>query len=51
MAAAFEVHNVQGGGLLEEICQESLELELQIRGIPFHGEQEHPPRPISWRIR
>ena len=34
MAAAFEVHNVQGGGLLEEIYQESLEIELQLRTIP-----------------
>ncbi len=35
MAAAFEVHNETGGGLLEEIYQESLELELGDRGIPF----------------
>ncbi len=27
MGAAFEVHNVQGGGLLEEIYQQSLEVE------------------------
>lgn len=31
MGAAFEVHNVQGGGLLEEIYQQSLEIELELR--------------------
>ena len=35
MGAAFEVHNEHGGGLLEEIYQESLELELGSRTIPF----------------
>lgn len=34
MGAAFEVHNVQGGGLLEEIYQQSLEPELESGGIP-----------------
>ena len=40
MGAAFEVHNVLGGGLLEDIYQESLELELNLRGIPFRRKQE-----------
>jgi GxxExxY protein len=40
MGAAFEVHNVQGGGLLEEIYQESLEIELELRGIPFESKTE-----------
>ena len=40
MGAAFEVHNVQGGGLLEEIYQQSLEIELELRGIPFRPKQE-----------
>jgi GxxExxY protein len=40
MGAAFEVHNVQGGGLGEEIYQESLELELEFRGIPYCRKQE-----------
>ena len=35
MGAAFEVHNVLGGGLAEEIYQQSLELELGLRGIPY----------------
>ena len=39
MAACFEVHRVLGGGLLEEIYQESLELELQLRGIEFVPKQ------------
>jgi GxxExxY protein len=40
MAAAFEVHTVLGGGLLEEIYQESLEIELQLRTIPFTAKRE-----------
>lgn len=40
MGAAFEVHRVLGGGLLEEIYQESLEIELELRAIPFLRKQE-----------
>ena len=40
MGAAFEVHNVQGYGMAEEIYQECLEIELEIRGIPFKAKQE-----------
>jgi len=40
MGAAFEVHNVQSGGLAEEIYQESLEIELGLRSIPFRRKQE-----------
>jgi len=40
MGAAFEVHNLQGGGLLEEIYQQSLELELELRRIPYRRKQE-----------
>jgi GxxExxY protein len=35
MAACFEVYNEMGHGFLEEVYQESLELELTQRGIPF----------------
>jgi GxxExxY protein len=35
MNAAFEVHNTIGGGLAEEIYQESLEIELTMRGIGY----------------
>ena len=40
MGAAFEVHRVIRGGLLEEIYQESLEEELRLRAIPFLARQE-----------
>lgn len=39
MGAAFEVHNVLGGGLSEEIYQQSLELELASCDIPFRRKQ------------
>ena len=40
MAAAFEVHNEIGGGLLEEIYQESFEIELGDRKVPFVAKGE-----------
>ena len=40
MGAAFEVYNEQGHGLAEEIYQESLEIELELRGIAFQTKQE-----------
>jgi GxxExxY protein len=40
MGAAFEVHRVVRGGLLEEVYQESFEEELRLRGIPFVPRQE-----------
>lgn len=40
MGAAFEVYNEQGYGLGEEIYQESLEIELENRGIPFESKRE-----------
>ncbi len=35
MGAAFEVYNVLGYGMAEEIYQQSLEIELNLRKIPF----------------
>lgn len=35
MGAAFEVYNVLGYGMAEEIYQQSLEIELGLRDIPF----------------
>jgi GxxExxY protein len=35
MAAVFDVHNEMGGGFLEEVYHESLELELADRRISF----------------
>ena|ERR1043165_7869300 len=40
MGSCFEVHRVLGGGLLEEIYQESLEIELLMQHIPFVSKQE-----------
>src|SRR4249919_582711 len=36
MGAAFEVYNALGYGMAEEIYQQSLEMELSLRGIPYH---------------
>lgn len=53
MGAAFEVYNEQGPGMSEEIYQESLEIELELRAIPFHSKQELIPyykgRPLKKR--
>ena len=35
MGAAFEVYNEIGYGLGEDLYQESLEIELALRAIPF----------------
>lgn len=35
MGAAFEVYNVLGYGMAEAVYQQSLEIELSIRNIPF----------------
>ncbi|TVP77456.1 MAG: GxxExxY protein [Puniceicoccaceae bacterium] len=40
MGAAFEVYRELGGGLSEEIYQESLEWELGLRTIPFTSKHE-----------
>lgn len=40
MGAAFEVYNDRGYGMSEEIYQESLEIELELRGIPFQPKPE-----------
>ena len=40
MAAAFEVYNQLGYGMAEEIYQQSLEIELELRGIPFLTKHE-----------
>ena len=38
--AFFEVYNNLGCGFLEEVYQESLEMELQERNIPFISQQD-----------
>ena len=40
MGAAFEVYNDRGYGLAEEIYQECLEIELEMRGIAFRPKEE-----------
>jgi GxxExxY protein len=40
MSAAFEVYNELGFGMAEEIYQQSLEIELSLRNIPFLTKQE-----------
>ncbi len=40
MGAAFEVYNELGYGMAEEIYQQSLEVELELRGIPFQSKNE-----------
>lgn len=35
MGAAFEVYNYLGYGMAEDVYQESLEYELELRGVPF----------------
>ena len=40
MGAAFEVYNQLGYGMAEEIYQQSLEIELTLRAIPFRSKDE-----------
>jgi GxxExxY protein len=40
MGAAFEVYNDRGYGLAEEIYQECLEIELELRQISFQSRAE-----------
>lgn len=53
MGAAFEVYNEQGYGLAEEIYQESMEIELELRQIPSQSKQElktfYKNRPLKKR--
>jgi GxxExxY protein len=40
IGAAFEVYNDRGFGLAEDIYQECIEIELELRGIPFLAKRE-----------
>ena len=40
MGAAFEVYNQLGYGMAEEVYQQCLESELQLRGTPFRSKHE-----------
>jgi GxxExxY protein len=48
IGACFEVYNEMGNGYLEDVYQESLELELNDRSIPFVAQ---PKLPISYKGR
>ena len=48
IGACFEVYNTLGSGFLEEVYQESLELELGLRGIPFSAK---PRLKLSYKGR
>ncbi len=40
VGACFEVYNHMGCGFLEPVYQECLEIELELRGIPFVSQAE-----------
>jgi GxxExxY protein len=40
VGAAIEVYNEMGSGFLEAVYQETMELELKARGIPFEPQKE-----------
>lgn len=40
MGAAFEVYNEVGYGMAEEVYQQCLEIELELRKIPFLSKRE-----------
>ena len=48
MAAVFDVYNEMGSGFLEEVYQESLEMELSDRGISFAS---HPKLSLFYKGR
>ena len=51
MGAAFEVYNELGFGMAEEVYQQSLEIELALRNIPFVSKPllslQYKSRPIA----
>jgi GxxExxY protein len=55
MGAAFEVYNQLGYGMAEEVYQQSLEIELALRGIPFQSKSEltvfYKDKPLKTRYQ
>ena len=48
IGAAMEVHNMMGSDYLEAVYQECLEIELELRGIPYISK---PKLPIYYKNR
>jgi GxxExxY protein len=48
MGACFEVYKEKGGGFLEAVYQECLEIELDLQGIP---NQPHPELTLNYKGR
>jgi GxxExxY protein len=48
VGACFEVYNEMGQGFLEAVYQECLEIELELRGIPFRAK---PPLALLYKDR
>jgi len=46
VGAAMEVYNVMGPGFLEEVYQEAMELEMDLRKISFESQ---PPLELSYK--
>jgi GxxExxY protein len=44
IGAAFEVHKIMGAGFLEDVYQQSLEIELSTRGLKFTAQTSLPIR-------
>src|SRR4051812_37641488 len=40
IGAAMEVHNIASAGYTEPLCQEMMEIELRLRGIPFEAQKQ-----------
>ena len=46
IGAAIEVHRELGPGLLEDMYQQALEIELELRSIPFTAQE---PLPVTYK--
>ncbi len=42
VGACFEVYKDKGHGFLEDVFQECLEIQFELRKIPFVAQKEHP---------
>lgn len=51
IGAAMEVYNEAGNGFVEPVYQESLEIELELRGIPFEPQVHLPITYKGHRLR